>query len=239
MKFPGACTAVLALACVGAPTLACGAEPETEQEDEAAGEQGDARAYLGLGLVAARSTLSQATMVGDINSEGGGLGVNGAGHSQPVKPWLDIAFSGQVAVTSREFDDGSEVADMVYEVDGGVRFSRQLMVTLGYTTQVTAYDNPDVAITYNVIPVGVGFMHTHERGYLLAQLRAGRGRISNDQTDDTESVGYFGMRGVVQHGFGSGVQLMLAIGLDRYKLHDPADTEEEFFRLEFGLGFGI
>ncbi|MGH8481144.1 MAG: hypothetical protein ACRES8_01620 [Nevskiaceae bacterium] len=232
---------VLLLMALCAATGAVAAEPQEGDAPAAAPapatETGEARAYLGFGLLAASHTLS--SPLGDFDSSGGGLIANGVGHSRPLNPSLDIAFRGEVALMGREFDGGGpETADVLFEVDGGLRISQMLLLTLGYTTQVIAYDSPEVAVTYNVIPIGVGILHTTDSGYVLAQLRVGGGRLGNDQNDDTESVGYAGIRAVVQHGFGSGVQFMLGLGLDNYEIDDTGE-EEQFFRLEFGLGFGI
>lgn len=237
------------VACVAAVAfagLASGAEPEApESPDPAAGvpapaafDPDAAHGYLSLGLVAAGSTLSVPPFA-DLDSSGGGIALHGAAHSAQVNPSLDIAFSGQVALMSREFDgSNAEVADVLYEIDGGVRLSDLFYLSLGYSTQATGYENPDVVLTYSIVPLGIGLLSTGESGYALAQLRVGGGRISNDQNDDTESVGYVGLRGVFQRGFGSGVQFMLGLGWDRYEL-DDFDQTEEFLRVEFGLGFGL
>lgn len=217
-------------------------EPATPDEaaapPPAAFDEDAAHGYFSLGLVAAGSTLSS-PLFPDIDASGGGIALHGVVHSAQVNPSLDIAFSGQVALMSREYDGGGpEVADVMYEVDGGVRLSELFYVSLGYTTQATAFDNPDVVLTYNIVPVGVGLLSTTESGYVLAQLRAGGGRLGNDQNDDTESVGYLGVRAAFQRGFGSGVQVMLGLGWDRYETSDVDETED-FLRLELGLGFGL
>lgn len=196
-----------------------------------------ARGYLGFGLVGVSHTYS--SPFGDLDSSGGGVVANGAFHSQPINPSLDIAFRGELSIVGREFDGGGpQTGDLMFEVDGGVRISRMLLLTLGYTTHALAYDNPEITFTYGVIPVGLGILHTTDAGYVLAQVRVGGGRLSDDQTNQTEDVGYAGIRAVVQHGFDSGIQFMLGLGLDTYKL-DDTDEEEQFFRLEFGLGFGL
>jgi len=233
------------LICFGFSAMASAAEPEEVRgQEEAAqpevaatvgGEK--AQAYLGLGLVAASSRYSQ-LFVPDDEASGGGLAVHGAAHSGKVNPSLDIGFSGQVALMSREFDTSSEeVGDFLYEIDGGLRISDLFYVSLGGMSQSTAHENPDVVMTYGVIPLSAGILHTNESGYVLAQLRVGAGRLSNDQNDDTESVKYAGLRAIVQHGFGSGVQFMLGLGLDRYDL--GSYQNDDFVRLEFGLGFGL
>jgi hypothetical protein len=197
-----------------------------------------AHGYFSLGLVAASSTLST-PLVSDTDASGGGIAVHGVVHSAQVNPSLDIAFSGQVALMSREYDGGGpEVADVMYEIDGGLRLSELFYVSLGYTTQATAFDNPDVVLTYNIVPVGIGLLSTSESGYMLAQARVGGGRIGNDQNDDTESVGYIGFRAAFQRGSASGVQFMLGLGWDRYEIRDFDETED-FLRLELGLGFGL
>ena len=218
------------------------AEPEAPATPEAPAApapapKNDARGYIGFGLALAGHTVEISGAEGD--SSGGGFVVNGVGHSGKVNPSLDIAFRGEGAIMGREFDaSGEEVADVLFEVDGGIRISELFIVTLGYTTQVTAYDNPEVATSYDVIPIGLGLLRTTDAGYLLAQLRLGGGRLSNDQDNATESVGYAGIRLGIQHGFGSGVQFMAALGLDTYEV-DDLDLSDEFFRLEFGLGFGL
>jgi hypothetical protein len=165
--------------------------------------------------------------------------MNGAGHSRPLNPSLDIAFRGELSLGGREFDAGGpQTGDVMFEVDGGMRISRLLLLTLGYTTHAIGYDTPEVAFTYNVVPIGIGLLRTHESGYFLAQVRVGGGSLTNDQDNASESVGYAGIRAVVQHGFSSGVQFMLGLGLDTYEV-DDLDQEEQFFRLEFGLGFGL
>lgn len=221
--------------------LALAADPEAPDAALPASEAFDADAahgYFSLGLVAAGSTLSS-PLISDIDASGGGIAVHGVVHSAQVNPSLDIAFSGQVALMSREYDGGGpEVADLMYEIDGGLRLSELFYLSLGYTTQATAFDNPDVVLTYNIVPVGVGLLSTTESGYMLAQARVGGGRISNDQNDDTESVGYLGFRAAFQRGFGSGLQFMVGLGWDRYEVRDFDETED-FLRLELGLGFGL
>jgi hypothetical protein len=217
--------------------LALAADPEAPQAP-ATFDEDAAHGYLSLGLVAAGSTLSSPPFP-DIDASGGGIAVHGVAHSAQVNPSLDIAFSGQFALMSREFDgSGSEVADALYEIDGGLRLSDLLYVSLGYSSQAMAFDNADVVLNYAVVPVGVALLSTGESGYVLAQLRAGGGRLSNDQNDDTESVGYLGLRAAVQRGFGSSVQFMLGLGWDRYDFSD-IDQTEDFLRLELGLGFGL
>ena len=229
----------LALACCACATLAGAEEPAAPAEPTGApAATGEARAYLGFGLIAASGTQSLPGFP-DADSGGGGFGANGAGHSRPITPSLDIAFAGQVALMGREFDRGSEeTGDVLYEVDGGIRISQIVMLTLGYSTQVTGYDQLDLATSYTVIPIGIGILHTHDKGYVMGQLRLGGGRASNDQNNDTEGLGYVGLRGVLQHGAANGVQFMLGLGLDKYEL-DDTDLTDEFFRLELGLGFGI
>jgi hypothetical protein len=239
--------AIALLAAWGFTMTAAAAEPEAPAEpaeptaapaaEPAPAPRNDARGYVGFGLALAGHTLESG--LGEAESSGGGFVVNGVGHSGKINPSLDIAFRGEGAIMGREFDgSGEEVADVLFEVDGGMRISELFMVTLGYTTQVTAYDNPEVATSYDVIPIGLGVLRTTDAGYLLAQLRLGGGRLSNDQDNDTESVGYAGIRLAVQHGFGSGVQFMAALGLDSYEVED-LDLTDEFVRLEFGLGFGL
>lgn len=225
-------TGILALA----PAARADEGPAAEAP-ASAGTAEPARGYVGFGLVGVGHTYS--SPLGDLDSSGGGFVANGAFHSQPLNPSLDIAFRGELSVTGREFDgSGTKVGDVMFEVDGGMRISRLLLLTLGYTTHGIAYDNPDITFNYGVIPIGIGILHTTDSGYVLAQVRVGGGRLSNDQTNDTEDVGYAGIRAVVQHGFDSGIQFMLGLGLDNYQL-DDTDEEEQFFRLEFGLGFGL
>jgi hypothetical protein len=241
------CIAVLLAGC-GFTLTTTAAEPEagTESGPEVAtvtpavepAAQEQARAYLGLGLVAISHTAS--TALGDADSSGGGLVLNGALHSRPISPSLDIALRGAIAAMGREYEGGgTETGDVLIEMDGGLRISRIFLLSLGYTTQAVAFEAPEIIFTYNVYPVGIGVLHATDSGYLLGQVRAGGGRLTNDQDDSTEGVGYFGLRGVVQHGFGSsGMQLMLGLGFDRYEV-DDLDQTEEFFRMEFGLGFGL
>lgn len=237
------------LAGLALTTAAGAAEPEVATEAPAAevepqgeakpGEapEGEAKAYVAFGLAAAGHTLS--TPLGDLDSGGGGFVMNGAGHSRPLNPSLDIAFRGELSIIGREFDAGGpQTGDVMFEVDGGMRISQLLLLTLGYTTHAIAYDAPEVVLTYNVIPVGLGVLHTTDSGYFLAQLRVGGGSLTNDQNNGSESVGYAGIRAVMQHGFDSGVQFMLGLGLDTYEM-DDTDEEEQFVRLEFGLGFGL
>ena len=226
--------ACFALASLGCATLAAAEEPAAAPT----ATEGEARAYLGFGLIATSGTQSLPGFP-DADSGGGGIGANGAGHSRPITPSLDIAFAGQVALMGREFDrGGEETGDVLYEVDGGIRISQIVMLTLGYSTQVTGYDQLDLATSYTVIPIGIGILHTHDKGYVMGQLRLGGGRASNDQNNDTEGLGYVGLRGVLQHGAANGVQFMVGLGLDKYEL-DDSDLTDEFFRLELGLGFGI
>lgn len=196
-----------------------------------------AQGYLGFGLVLASHSVS--TPAGDGDSSGGGIVGNGAGHSAPISPSLDIAFTGQVAIMGRTYDQTDEdAADVMYEVNGGLRFSELLYLSLGYTTQSTAYETSEVTSTYNVIPVGVGVLRTTEAGYVLAQVRVGGGSITDDETDDRESVGYVGLRGVFQQGSADGVQFMLGVGWDRYDIKD-FDIQDDFLRVDLGLGFGL
>ena len=223
------------------PALGAAQQPEAPapaaEPAPAAGEPGGAQGYLGFGLVLVSHTLS--TPFGDGDSSGGGIGGHGAGHSGPVSESLDIGFTGQVALMGRTADDTDEdLADVMYEVDGGLRLSRLLYVTLGYTTQSTAYDTSDVTTTYSIVPVGVGLLRTTDTGYALAQLRVGGGRITNDQDDSSESVGYVGLRGVFQQGSADGVQFMIALGWDRYDIKD-LDFQDDFLRVDLGLGFGL
>jgi hypothetical protein len=228
-------TLAVLLAGLALATVAGAAEPEAAAETPA--DEGEAQAYLGFGLALIGHTLS--TPIGDLDSGGGGFVINGAGHSRPINPSLDIAFRGELSIAGREFDAGGpQTGDVMFEVDGGMRISRLMLLTLGYTTHVIAYDSPEVAFSYNVIPVGLGILHTTESGYFLAQLRLGGGELSNDQNNATTDVGYAGIRAVIQHGFDSGVQFMLGLGLDTYEM-DDTDEEEQFVRLEFGLGFGL
>lgn len=215
-----------------APTPAPAAEPAP-----AAGEPGGAQGYLGFGLVLVSHTLS--TPIGDGDSSGGGIGGHGAGYSGPVGESLDIGFSGQFALMGRTAEEtDEEFADFMYEIDGGLRIWRLLYLTLGYTTQSTAYDLADVTTTYSIIPVGIGLLRTTDRGYVLAQLRLGGGRITNDQDDSSESVGYVGLRGVFQQGSADGVQFMVGLGWDRYDIKD-FDFQDDFLRVDLGLGFGL
>jgi hypothetical protein len=223
--------AVLVLAGWGFAAQA--AEPEAAPADAPPNE---ARGYVGIGLVATSHTSE--TLLGDLDSGGGGVAVNGVGHSGKINPSLDIAFRGEGAILGREFDGGGEVADVLFEVDGGLRISELLLLTLGYTTHGTAYENPEVATTYNVVPIGIGLLHTTDTGYFLAQLRLGGGRLGNDQNDDTEGVGYVGLRAAMQRGSADGVQFMVAVALDTYEVDDLGITDQ-FFRLDFGLGFGL
>lgn len=225
------------LACLAFPGASAAEDEAATPAEPASYDKDRAHAYLGLGLVAASSRYSQ-LFVPDTEASGGGLSVHGAAHSGKVNPLLDIAFTGQVALMSREFDaSNEEVGDFLYEIDGGMRISELFYVSLGGMSQTTAHENPDIAFTYGVIPIGVGVLRTSESGYILAQLKVGAGRLSNDQNDDTESVKYGGVRAVMQHGFGSGVQFMLGLGLDRYDL--GSYQNDDFVRLEFGLGFGL
>jgi len=138
--------------------------------------------------------------------------------------------------TAEETDE--ELADVMYEVDGALRFSDLFFVSLGYTTQTTAYDTADLTTTYSIVPVGLGVLRTTDSGYVLAQLRVGGGNITNDQDDSSEDVGYVGLRGVLQQGAVDGVQFMLALGWDRYDIKD-LDFQDDFLRLDLGLGFGL
>lgn len=213
------------------------AEPAPDAAAQPAAEEGQARAYLALGLVAVSNTLS--TPLGDADSDGGGLVLNGALHSRPINPSLEIALRGAVAVTGREFDGGGKTGDALVEMDGALRISKMLLLSLGYTTQAVAYDtSPEVVLTYNVYPIGVGVFHATDSGYAIGQVRVGGGRLANDQNDDTEGVSYFGLRGVFQRGFGSGAQFMVGLGYDKYEV-DDLDQSEDFFRIEVGLGFGL
>lgn len=235
-------TIALIAAC-GFALGAAAAEPEAAASGAAADAaapaatpKSDARGYVAFGLTTSNATQS-APGFPDFDSSGGGLFASGAGHSGKVNPSLDIAFRGEAAIVGREFDGGGEVADVLVEIDGGIRLGGLLMLTLGYTTMTTAYDSTDIATTLSVIPLGVGVLHTTDAGYVLAQLRVGGGRIGSDQNNDTESVDYFGLRAAVQHGFSEGgVQFMLGLGLDRFEY---AGIEDQFVRLDFGLGFGF
>lgn len=212
--------------------------PPAGPEPQAAAPAGnEARGYVGFGLALVSGTTE--TPLGDTDSSGGGFAVNGVGHSGKVNPSLDIAFRGEGAIFGREYDGGGgDVADVLVEVDGGLRISELLLLTLGYTTMTTAYENPDVATTYSVVPLGIGVLRTSDAGYVLAQLRIGAGQLGNDQNNDTESVGYVGLRAALQRGSASGVQFMAAVGLDAFDV-DDLDVTERFFRLELGLGFGL
>ena len=225
----------LLLAC--APVFAQEPPAATQPETPAAYDKDRAHAWAGLGLIAASSSAS-ALFVPDQDAEGGGLVARGAAHSAKVNPSLDIGFTGQVALMSRTFDGtDEEVGDALVELDGGIRVAELFYFTLGFTTQTTTYETPDLATTYTVVPIGAGLYRTTESGYFLLQLRVGGGRLSNDQNDDTEGVKYGGVRAVLQQGFGSKLQFLLGLGLDRYDLGDYEN--DDFVRLEFGLGFGL
>lgn len=200
-------------------------------------DRGEAQGYLGFGLTLVSHTLS--TPFGDGDSSGGGISGHGAGHSARVSPALEIAFTGQLAIMGRTADEtDEELVDAMYEIDGGLRISDLFYLTLGYTTQSTGYETADLVTTYSVVPVGLGVLRTTEAGYLLAQLRLGGGNITNDQDDSSESVGYAGLRGVFQQGSPDGVQFMLAVGWDRYDIKD-LDFQDDFLRIDLGLGFGL
>lgn len=197
-----------------------------------------AHAYVGFGLSIASSRFSE-PLANDIEASGGGLVAHGAGHSSKVNPSLDIGFTGQVALMSRTFEDNidEETGDFLIEVDGGMRLSDLFYVSLGYTTQAIGYKNANLTETYGVIPVGAGILMTRESGYTLVQLRLGGGNLTNDQNNDADSVKYGGIRAVCQQGFGSGVQFMVALGLDRYT--PRKNVADDYIRLDFGLGFGL
>lgn len=227
------------LAVIPAPAAAQPAEEPAPAaaQPAPAGEQGGAQGYLGFGLMLVNHTLS--TPIGDGDSSGGGVGGHGAGHSAPISELLDIGFTGQFALMGRTAEEtDEEFADFMYEVDGGLRFWSLLYLSLGYTTQSTTYDLADMTTTYSIVPVGIGVLRTTDRGYALAQLRLGGGRITNDQDDSSESVGYVGLRGVLQHGAADGVQYMVGLGWDRYDIKD-FDFQDDFLRVDLGLGFGL
>lgn len=236
-------TIARAAGCLAALVFAAGAcaqEPQGSGGPAASApafDRGEARGYLGFGLVFVGHTLS--TPFGDGDSSGGGIGGRGAGHSARVNPSLDIAFTGQVAIMGRTADEtDEELADFMYEVDGGLRISDLLYLSLGYTAQATAYDQADLTTTYSVVSIGAGALHTTDRGYALAQLRVGGGNLTNDQDNERESVGYIGLRAAWQRGAADGVQYMIGLGWDRYDI-DDFDFQDDFLRLDFGLGFGL
>lgn len=240
MKFP--LTLFLAVSALGFVTPATAEAPAAADAAAPAApasgyDPGRAQGYLGFGLVLVSHTLS--TPFGDGDSSGAGIGGHGAGHSARISPSLDIAFSGQVAIMARTAEEtDEEFADVMYEVDGGLRINDLLYLTLGYTTQATGYESADLTTTYTIIPIGVGVLRTTDAGYVLAQLRVGGGNITNDQDDSRESVGYVGLRGVFQQGAAGGLQFMLAAGWDRYDIKD-LDFQDDFLRLDLGLGFGL
>ena len=236
-------TAVL----VGLAVVACGAAraeepapapmpaPASEPAPVRVWDKDKAQGYGAIGLVATSSTLETPGLP-DADAGGAGLTLRGAAHSGKVNPSLDIAFTGEIAGMARTYDDTDvDVADGLYEINGGIRISDLFFASLGIQSQSSAYDN--LTTTYNIVPLGIGLLHTHERGYSLAQLKLGVGAMTNDQSNDRETLGYVGLRGFWQYGAPSGIQFMLGLGLDKYEFKD-AGGSERFFRLEAGIGFG-
>src|SRR5690349_16702629 len=210
---------------------------ETAAPAPAAYDKDRAHGYVGFGLVISSSQFSQ-PLTADVEASGGGLVGRFAGYSSKVNPSLDIGFTGQVALMSRTFDNtDEETGDFLLELDGGMRLSDLLYLSLGYTSQATGYKDADITETYTVVPIGVGILKTSEAGYMLLQLRLGGGNLSNDQNNDTDGVKYGGLRAVLQHSFGSSVQFMVALGLDRYT--PRKNVADDYVRLDFGLGFGL
>jgi hypothetical protein len=147
-------------------------------------------------------------------------------------------LDGMVGGVGREYPDGEKVGDTLFELDGGVRIRDLWYLSGGYSSLTSAYKTSDVQFAYHVVVLGLGFLKTHDTGYILVQAHAGAGNHSNDYDDETEPVSYSGLRVVVHFGFGSSQHLLLGIGLDRYEVEE-LDQTEDFVRAELGLGFGI
>ena len=219
------CAAVLlSLSAVFTPVLA-GAE-------EAA--KSDNHGYFGVGLQL-ESNTSQ-TALGDFQSTGGGLILNGAGVIDAGN--VGFGLNGGFGFASRtDSDSDVTIAEGTFGFDGGVVLADIFYLSFGVNLLNQTPDSTDVVTTYTVVPLGLGVLAASDTGYMLAQLRFGGGEASNDQNNATADLSYFGIRLVGQTGTADGVQFMGGLEFDTYDFAD-VDITDNFFRFFIGVGFG-
>lgn len=218
-----AASAVLFAALVSGPAMA--AEPAKPSN----------HGYVGVGLQLESQSIS--TPLGDGNTTGGGLILNGAG-VLPLNDGVGFGLTGSMGFSSRTDSDTDEtVSSGQFGFDGGVVLMDMFYLSLGIQVLNQTPDSTDVVTTYTVVPFGIGMLKGTDTGYLLAQLRFGAGEVSNDLTSDTADLGFFGLRLAGQTGTSGGLQFMGGFEFDAYDISD-FDTTDNLFRFFVGLGFG-
>ncbi len=218
------CGAVLLALSFGLAPVVAGAEETSENHG-----------YFGVGL----DLISQnaQTPLGDFNSTGGGLMLNGAGILGTGGP-VGFGITGEMGFGGRtDTDSDTSISEIVFGFDGGVLIGKVFYVSVGLHMLGQTPDTTDVTTTYTVVPLGLGALWGTDSGYVLAQLRFGGGQLSNDQTSDTEDIDYFGLRLAGQTGAADGLQFMGGMEFDTFDA-TSIDATDNFFRLFFGVGFG-
>jgi hypothetical protein len=195
----------------------------------------DNHGYFGVGLML-ESNNSQ-TPLGDFNSTGGGLIINGAGIFA-AGSGIGFGANGSLDFGSRTDSDTDEtISEAQFGFDGGVILADLLYLSLGLQFLNQTPDSADITTTYTVVPLGIGVLKGTETGYFLAQVRFGGGQASTDQDSATEDLGYFGLRLAGQTGSANGLQFMGGLEFDTYDFSNY-DATDNYFRFFFGLGFG-
>jgi hypothetical protein len=152
---------------------------------------------------------------------------------------IGFGVNGGFGFTSRTLDDADvDVAEGLFDVNGGIIVADLLYVSLGLQFLNQTEDVFDSTTTYVTVPLGIGVLKGSDAGYLLAQLRFGGGSAENDQASGSEDIGYFGLRVMGQTGTADGLQFMGGLEFDAYGADDADNTTDNFFRFFFGLGFG-
>ena len=199
--------------------------------DDRSGNHG----YAGAGFMLMSNTMQ--TPLGDLNSTGGGLVLNGAAVLD-AGGQMDFGVTGGMDFAGRTDNDSNEtISEVGLGFDGGVIIADIVYVSLGLQVLNQTPDSTNVTTTYAVVPLGLGVMHATGEGYWLAQLRFGSGELSNDQDSSTEDIDYFGIRLVGQAGAADGIQFMGGLEFDSYD-YTSVNVTDGFFRLFVGLGFG-
>jgi hypothetical protein len=202
--------------------------------DQAAAAEDPNHGYFGVGLQLI-SNNSQ-TSLGDFNSAGGGLMMNGAG-VLGLGNGMGFGVTGDLGFGSRTDDNEETIGEALFGFDAGLIVADFLYLSLGLNFLNQTPDSVDVTTTYTVVPLGIGVLSASDTGYFLAQLRFGGGQASTDQDSTTVDLGYFGLRLAGQTGAKDGLQFMGGMEFDTYDASDY-DATDNFFRFFFGIGFG-
>ncbi|MGH7184805.1 MAG: hypothetical protein ACRETF_02415 [Nevskiaceae bacterium] len=191
--------------------------------------------YGGGGLMLSTSTTD--TPLGDVNTGGAGVAFTGAGLFN-VAPIVGIGVTGGLMFGARADDDSDEdIGEAQVALDGGVVLADIVYLSLGFDVLSFTPESTDVTFSYAVVPLGIGVFKATDSGYLLAQLRFGGGELSDDSTNFTQDVGFFGIRLAGQIGKDNGVQFLGGMELNAYDYKD-VDVTDTYFRVFFGVGFG-